>query len=152
MQEQPRVKVLFRFYSRVLEKDVIETMWAVVIDKSNGLYKLDSIPFYGPPIASGDIFFAEFDKDEDMLIFRKVRKISGNSIVQVILLKDPFDTTGFRDTLTRLGCIYEGLKDRYFAVEIPAKENYLPVKVFLESLKQSGTIDYAEAVLSDGHL
>jgi hypothetical protein len=39
------VKILFRFYSDVLEEETVETMWAVIMDQEKGLYKLDSIPF-----------------------------------------------------------------------------------------------------------
>ena len=53
------VKILFRYYSSVLDKWTVETMWADVVDADKGLYKLDSIPFYGPLVASDDIIFAE---------------------------------------------------------------------------------------------
>lgn len=46
-------------------------MWAIIVDEEKGLYKLDSIPFYAPDIASNDIIFAAFDNDEKMLIYRE---------------------------------------------------------------------------------
>ena len=52
------VKILFRFYSDVLEEETVETMWATIVDKENGLYKIDNIPFYVPLLASDDIVFA----------------------------------------------------------------------------------------------
>ena len=48
-------KILFRFYSNILEEWSVETMWAEIIDAANGLYKLDNIPFYAPLLASEDI-------------------------------------------------------------------------------------------------
>ena len=41
---EEEVKILFQFYSDVLDRETVETMWAVIIDKEKGLYKLDSIP------------------------------------------------------------------------------------------------------------
>ena len=60
-QEDNYVKILFRFHSDVLDEETVETMWATIVDKNKGLYKLDSIPFYAPLVASDDIVFAEFD-------------------------------------------------------------------------------------------
>ena len=50
-------KVLFRYHSNVLDETTVETMWAIKVDEKNGIYKLDSIPFYGPQIATDDEFF-----------------------------------------------------------------------------------------------
>jgi hypothetical protein len=44
-QHDNNVKILFRFYSDVLDEETVETMWASIIDKNKGLYKLDNIPF-----------------------------------------------------------------------------------------------------------
>lgn len=151
MQDEEHVKVLFRYHSEVLEEEVVETMWAVPVDIRNGLYRLDTIPFYGPPIATDDIFFAENDDNEEMLTFREVRKHSGNSILQVILMCEPFDTTDLRGKLMELGCPSEGLNDRYFVVEVPATVDYGPVKALLYELTSLGQIGYAEPVLSGQH-
>ena len=63
-QQEDLVKILFRFYSNVLEQETVETMWATVVDKDKGFYRLDNIPFYGPIVASDDIVFAEYDEKE----------------------------------------------------------------------------------------
>jgi hypothetical protein len=76
------VKILFRFHCDVLDEETVETMWATIVDKDKGLYKLDSIPFYAPLVASDDIVFAEFDDQEQML----------NPLVQVFPIT-PKDTT-----------------------------------------------------------
>ncbi|RYZ84365.1 MAG: DUF4265 domain-containing protein [Proteobacteria bacterium] len=151
MQEEQHVEVLFRYHSDVLEEEVVETMWAVPVDEAAGLFRLDSIPFYGPPIATDDIFFAEHDADEEALTFREVREYSGNSIVQVIVMREPFGTTELRGRLMELGCPSEGLNDRFFVVEVPASVDYGPVKAFLSELAASEQIGYAEPVLSEEH-
>lgn len=75
------VKILFRFHSNVLDEETVETMWAEIVDKEKGLYKLDSIPFYAPSVASDDIVFAEYDEQEQMLTYRETVEYSGNSTV-----------------------------------------------------------------------
>jgi hypothetical protein len=64
------VKILFSFYSNVLEENTIETIWAETFDFHKGLYKINNIPFYAS-FAMGDIVFAEFDEDEQMLTYRE---------------------------------------------------------------------------------
>ena len=55
-------KILFKFHSNVLNEVTVETMWALKVEPVKGIYKLDSIPFYGPLIATDDEFYAEFDE------------------------------------------------------------------------------------------
>jgi len=150
-EEEAHVKVLFRYYSDILEEETVETMWALPVDKGNGLYQLDSIPFYGPGIAPDDIFYAEYDEDEEILTFREVKQRSGSSVIQVVLMQEPFGTTELREQLSALGCISEGLNDRYFVAEVPASVYYKPVQTVLKTLEGEGRIEFAEAVLSSRH-
>jgi len=46
-------------------------MWATIVCKEKGLYKLDNIHFYGPLVAFDDIIFAEYNKTEQMLTYRR---------------------------------------------------------------------------------
>ena len=39
-------KILFRFYSDVLEKWTVETLWATAVDVGKGWYRLDNIPLF----------------------------------------------------------------------------------------------------------
>lgn len=82
------VKVLFRFYSNVLDEWTVETMWATIVDEERGHYKLDSIPFYAQSIACDDVIFAEYDEDESMLTYRETIEFSGNSTIHVVLMND----------------------------------------------------------------
>jgi hypothetical protein len=150
-EEETHIKVLFRYDSKVLGEEVVETMWAIPIDQAKGLYQLDSIPFYGPPIAPGDTFLAEFDEVEQQLTFREVEEFSGSSVIQVVLMQEPYGTIALRKDLSALGGISEGLNDRFFALEVPPKVDYAPIRELLDSLKQQGCIDFAEPVLSDQH-
>jgi hypothetical protein len=150
-QEKSHVKVLFRYYSNILEEETVETMWALPVDMAKGLYQLDSIPFYGPDVAPDDVFYAEYSEEEGMLIFREVRQRSGSSVIQVVLMQEPYGTTEIREQLSALGCISEALNERYFVVEVPALVDYHPIQSHLRMLMDAGRIEYAEAVLSSQH-
>jgi len=145
------VKILFRFYSDVLEEYTVETMWGDIIDIDKGLYKIDNIPFYAPLIASDDIVFAEYDEDEQMLTYRKTVEPSGNSTVWVIIMNDNTNKEDIRAMFKDMGCESEGINDKYFAMEIPEKVDYKLIKQKLQELEQKGIIEYSEPCLSYIH-
>ena len=145
------VKILFRYHSSVLDQWTVETMWAEVVDADKGFYKLDSIPFYGPLVASGDIIFAEYDEDEERLTYRRTIENSGNSIVTVVIMNKTCDINNIRDIFKNLGCLSERVNDAFFSMEILADKNYKPIKQKLSELEDKGTIGYAEPCLSENH-
>ena len=122
--EDNYVKILFPFYSDVLEEETVETMWATIIDKDKGFHKLDNIPFYAPLVASDDIVFAEYDEQEKILTYRKTVEYSGNSIVQVVLMEKSQDINSIRDLFKALGCVSERANDGYFSMEVPVSVDY----------------------------
>jgi Domain of unknown function (DUF4265) len=146
-----QVKILFRFFSEVLEQETVETIWAETVNPSLGHYQLDSIPFYAPGLATDDIVHAEYDDAEEMLTFRELVKASGNSNIWVVIIDDKTMIDDVRDIFFDLECISEALGDRYFALEIKASSNYFRIRDKLNKLKADGIIDYAEACLSDEH-
>jgi len=145
------VKILFRYYSPVLDEWVVETMWAEIIDAEKGLYKLDSIPFYGPLAASDDIIFAEYDDDEERLTYKRTVEYSGNSIVAVVIMDKTSDINSIRDIFKDLGCLSERVNDAYFSMEILADKDYRLIRQKLKELVEKGIIDYSEPCLSDNH-
>ncbi|WP_299840358.1 DUF4265 domain-containing protein [uncultured Tenacibaculum sp.] len=145
------IKVLFRYHSNVLDKIVVETMWAIKVDEKNGIYKLDSIPFYGLQIATDDEFFAEYDELEEMLSYRKVTKFSGNSVVLVSITNEEINKEIIRNKFKSLGCTSEGLNEKYFSMEILKSSNYLKIRNQLEEYEDQGILVYAEPCLSDKH-
>ena len=149
--EPGQVKILFRFYSDVLEQETVETIWAETVNPVMGHYQLDSIPFYAPGIASDDIVHAEYDHDEEMLTFRELVKASGNSNIWVVITDDKTEIDDVRGIFFDLDCVSEALGDRYFALEIKASSNYFRIRDKLNKLKADKIIDYAEACLSDEH-
>jgi hypothetical protein len=126
-------------------------MWATIVDKDKGLYKLDSIPFYAPLVASDDIVFAEFDEQEQMLTYRKTVEYSGNSTIQIVLMDNSKDINKIRDLFKELGCVSEKVNEGYFSMGIPSTVDYKNIKNKLDELETQGTIGYAEPCLADGH-
>jgi len=144
------VKILFRFFSSVLDEWTVETMWADIVDAEKGLYKLDSIPFYAP-VASDDIVFAEYDDTEQMLTYRKSIEHSGNSTIQVVLMDKKTNINNIRDIFSNMGCVSEKLNDGYFSMEIPFDKDYTLVRQKLIELEDKEIIGYAEPCLSEKH-
>jgi hypothetical protein len=151
MPDDNLIKILFRFYSDILEEETTEILSAEVFDNEYGYYKLVSIPFYAPKTAPGDIVWAEYNKTEAMLTYRKTIQPSGNSIIHAIVLDDEYNINAIREIFNDMGCGSESLNDRYFALEIPAAVDYIPVKRKLDELEKEGILDYAESGLSEKH-
>ena len=73
---ETHAKILFRYHSDILDEVVVETMWSEIIDNEKGIYKLDNIPFYGPLIATDDVFHAKYDENEEAIVYRETIIIS----------------------------------------------------------------------------
>jgi len=144
-------QVLFRYHSDALDKIVVETMWAKKINEEEGLYQLDSIPFYGPAIATNDVFHAKFDASEEMLTYQKTIENSGNSIVQVYILDEKTSMKTIQEDFLNLSCKSEGLDEAFFAMEILATKNYAFINKKLEEYARKKIIAYAEPFLSKKH-
>jgi len=145
------VKILFNFYSNILDEQTNETMWAEVVDAEKGYYKIDNIPFYVPLLASGDVVFAKYDEAQAILTYQETIEYSGNSTIHIIIMDDELEM----DTLTKLfieaTCPCERLSESYLAVEIPANVDYIPVKLKLDQMEKDEVIGYAETCLSENH-
>ncbi|MES2274434.1 MAG: DUF4265 domain-containing protein [Bacteroidota bacterium] len=125
-------------------------MWATIIDKEKGLYKIDNIPFYAS-IATDDIVFAEYDEQEQRLTYRETVTDSGNSIIQIVIMDKKIAVDTVREIFNKLGCESEQLNDSYFSMEVPASISYAPIKNELNKLQSEDVIDYAEPCLGVGH-
>lgn len=145
------VKILFRFYSDFLEEETVERMWATVVDRDRGLFKLDNIPFYAQSVASEDIVFAEYDETEKMLTFREIKEHSGNSTIQVVIMDKNTEINEIRNIFKKFGCPSERMYDHYFVMAVPSIVDYKIIKVKLDELEANETIGYIEACLADRH-
>jgi hypothetical protein len=149
--ENNHVKLLFRFHSNLFGEEMVETMWATIVDKNKGLYKIENIPFYAPLLASDDIVLAEFDQQEEMLTYRETVEYSGNSTIQIILVDKSKDIQQIRELFKTLGCTSEMVDGNYFSMEVPTTIAYEPIKKKLDELEKQEIIEYAEPCLAEGH-
>jgi hypothetical protein len=149
--EDKKVKILFRFYSELLEQDMVETMWADIVNSNLGHYKLDSIPFYVPFIATDDIVHAEYDDAEEMLLYKETVEASGNSTLWVVITNEKANADDIRETFYQLNCLSDAMSEQFFTMEVKAEINYLVVKDKLNELKAEGMIEYMEGCLSVNH-
>jgi hypothetical protein len=149
--EESKVRILFRFYSEVLEEDMEETIWADIVNANLGHYRLDSIPFYVPFIATDDIVNAEYDDVEEMLLYKETVSPSGNSTLWIVIIDDKANTDEIRDAFYEMDCLSDALSYHFFTMEVKAKTNYHIIKNKLNELKAEGMIDYMEGCLSVNH-
>ena len=151
MPEDKSVEIFFRFYSDILEEETTETLLAEIENNEYGYYKISSLPFYTPKIASGDIVWAEYNGAEGMLTYRKTIQHSGNSVIHAIILDDKYDIDHVCKIFGHMGCGAAKLNYRYFALEVPAGVDYFPIKRRLDEFVKEGVVDYAESGLSEKH-
>ena len=144
------VKILFRFFSDVLEEWTVETLWAETVNAEKGLYKLTNIPFYAS-VSCDDIVFAEYDAEEEMLTYRKTIEHSGNSTIQVIVMDKNIVTNDLREIFNSLGCESEKFNEGYFVIEVPKSIEYKPIREKLMELEEQEKIGYAEPNLAENH-
>ena len=151
MEKETHKKILFKYFSDYLDEVVSETMWAEIIDLEKGLFKLDNIPFFGPLIATDDIFYAEYDETEGKFMHKKTIQNSGNSIVQIAVLEKGFDKEVIREQLKGINCVSEGLNETFFAAEIAKDVDYSLVRNLLSEYESKEIIEFAEPCLSEKH-
>ncbi len=145
-------KIAFLFYSDIFEENMVETMWAEIIDEQQGVYKLDNISFYATLVACGDVIKAEYDKNEERLIYKETIKASGNSVIQVLVLEPHFARIEEIRRMFKLQeCTSERANDSYFVLEIPFEINYKPIQHQLYGLEEEEVLVFAEACLSVKH-
>lgn len=153
-EQAPEAKflsILFRFYSEILEQDMTESLWAEVLDAELGRYRIDSVPFYIPFIATDDIVSAEYDSEVGSLVYTQTLETSGNSIVWVAVLSNVVGIDIIQNLLAETGAISESLSDRYFSMEIHKDVNYDKVRDKLLELSVEGLIQFEEANISALH-
>lgn len=97
----------------------IETPWAKRVGLN--LYELDNLPWYAYGVSCGDVVEAVSSEGGLPEVQHVVRK-SGNRTIRVVLDPPIPETEGSHpllESLAALGCSYEGMNRRYFAINIP---------------------------------
>lgn len=149
-QEKPH-KIIFRFDSALFGKEMVETLWALEVDAAQGLYKINSIPYYVPLIATEDVVRAIYNQMEEGLLYHETVTPSGNSTIQVIRQNEETPLLDLRKAFAALGCLSVEVNEDFFVLEVPANVNYAVVKDKLDALELEGETEYAEPCLSDIH-
>lgn len=145
-ESEDYTKVYFEFFNDVLDEEYVESVWATIVDKAEGLYKLDNIPFFVTGYSSGDIIYAELEHDR--LIVKSLVKESGNTTLQVYCFKEEHVEI-VRKKLEAYGCAWEGSHlPRYFSVDVPASIAYQPIREYLTEQGEQEALDYREACLA----
>ena len=151
MDKQKHIKILFRFFSEIMEQEVEEKLEAEVVDEERGFYRLTAIPLYIPFVATGDVVLAEWSDEAGMLTYVEKVQPSGNSTIWVVRTADHTELVDIRAIFEELHCLTRGASDRFFSMEVKEHINYLKIRDKLNELKGEGLIDYAEPYLSEQH-
>lgn len=139
------VKVVVR-----LEKDEddyppadYENLWAVPV--SEGLFRIDNIPFFARSIALGDVVSAV--TEQGLLHFKEVVRPSGHSTLRIIV----YDESGVPAVLEhfiRLGCSGEGSHiPGLIALDVPPSVPMDVLRRELDAGQAQQRWDYEEACL-----
>lgn len=144
-------KILTRYFSNVTDENVVETVWADMIDEEKWLYKIDNIPFLWAEFSIWDIVFAEYDETEEFITFRKIIEHSWNSTMQVIVLKIDFDENYIIEKLEEFWCLVEKYHENYFVFSVPKEKNYKKIFDFMSDLQEKEIIGFQEHILSKKH-
>lgn len=142
------VKILFTFHSDFsLSEDglMVESLWAV--KQENG-FRIDSIPFFAPSIAWGDLVAAEFDETEGTLHYESLLQPSGHSTIQVV-----FQSLGCWEDCIRFietaGCAWEGMAtgNTLIAVDVSSQAAYEAVIESLRERESTGELSFRESCI-----
>jgi Domain of unknown function (DUF4265) len=148
---QNQVRISFHFFSELLGEETTERLWASVEKEEEGLYRIESTPFYAPLVATGDLVYANYENEEHVLVYQKTIEYSGNSTIQVILMDESKKIEELTSLFRKLGCLPKSANESFFVMEIPSEVDYAPIRRQLEELEKGGTIFYAEPCLSPKH-
>lgn len=114
-------KVLFRIPNEDGSAEV-ETIWAEPLGQDT--YRLDNSPFFAYSVSWRDIVYAPYDDDEQQATFQRVLERAGHRTVRVIFESEVSEDNPHLKHLVSLGCSFEGLNRKYFAIDIPRAADY----------------------------
>ena len=121
-----------------------ETLWARPL--GDRLFELNNSPFYAFGVSYLDKVFAA-EAGDGALEFSGVAERGGHSTYRVFLEEgvssDQFEEYWKR--LERLGCSYEGAKERLFSIDVPPAADIYQVYSILEEGEAAGRWDFEEA-------
>jgi Domain of unknown function (DUF4265) len=111
----------------------------------NGLYEIDSIPFYALLLSSADRISVSLH--DGQLIFEDVVLAGGHSTIRVIAYDERI-VPDIRSRLKQRGCLSElSNVPSFFAIDIPPDADYAAVVHLLAEDAKKGLLDYEESSL-----
>lgn len=140
------------YHSAILGEEVTETLWAVPVENQEDIYQVNNIPYYGAEFSADDFVYAVWNEDQQVLEFTGVAEHSGNSTLQVLIVKPQEAkvdevTAGIRE----LGGETETLNEQFFVVNVLHDTNYFPIYNYLLDMEKRKWIEFAEPVISQKH-
>lgn len=150
MKEQYE-QIAIQYHSEVLEKETEEILWGILVDQDKQLFQIDNIPFYGPELSCEDIVHAVYDEKEKRYQLVHLEQPSGNSTIQVMVLKEKYNRDDLYNEILYAQTEIELVDDYYFVINVPAPTDYKNVYAILAALEEEQTISFAEPNLSPKH-
>lgn len=150
MKEQYE-QIAIQYHSEVLEKETEEILWGIVVDAEKNLFLIDNIPFYGPELSCEDIVHASYDEKAKRYQLSHIEKPSGNTTVQVMVLKEKYNRDDLYNEILHAQTEIELVDDYYFVINVPVKTDYKNVYAILAALEEEQVISFAEPNLSPKH-
>ncbi|MGG5506354.1 MULTISPECIES: DUF4265 domain-containing protein [unclassified Myroides] len=150
MKEQYE-QIAIQYHSEVLEKETEEILWGIVVDADKNLFQIDNIPFYGPELSCEDIVQARYDEKAKRYQLSRVETPSGNTTVQVMVLKETYNREDLYNEILYAQTEIELVDEYYFVINVPAKTDYKNVYAILAALEEEQVISFAEPNLSPKH-
>jgi hypothetical protein len=142
-----RVKIFFAFDDDGSTQT--ETMWAKPI--GDGVFLLDSVPFFAYGVSCGDKLYAQRASD-GALEFAGVAESGGHSTYRVMVAADtPTSVTNrYWLELERLGCGRERASEQLWAIDLPPQADIQRAHEVLERGEAAGVWDFEEAHVGHG--
>jgi len=98
-----------------------------------------------------DIVHAVYDEKEKRYQLVHIEQPSGNSTIQVMVLKEKYKREDLYNEILYAQTEIELVDDYYFVVNIPAQTDYKNVYAILAALEEEQVISFAEPNLSPKH-
>lgn len=138
-----RVKVIFELEESDMHSHGSESLWALPI--SEGIFRIDNVPFYIYGISNRDLVKAEA-RNDGIFAFAGTYEKGGHSTYRVFLREGTSDSlfeSRWKE-FERLGCSKEGGGEGLYAIDVPPETNIYEVYALLERGEEEGAWVFEE--------
>jgi hypothetical protein len=118
-----------------------ESLWAAQVGPN--LYELRNSPWHVRTVNWLDVVEAVSEAENQLPEFVKVHKRSGHRTIHVYFLDDGQSRSDeILQRCNELGCTWEGMDDRMFALDFPPEFDVDPAIEYLELLQESSVANW----------